>query len=301
MFGSSVSLRIFSWVGCLRSLIASPRCHWGQCHTVWFGFVLSDYVGTAGSTYPLQIPLKGQKRYCPSGSWCGRGPHGSFGTTHEIDPCSVCPFLCEWIYRRLGGTLVLETFCRLDLAWGSRGCVSLLRMVRIPMILFIWAFPWLRISSSNFLWWFLTVFLAAKFVIGIFLCSGVPNFATSYLLSTVSFCPGIFRVRVASVVFTNTVPSGTASYSPCKFFLLRVVAMFFLANTSLGLVFANGSSNLDDSILITRGMSPVSSFASFSFFAFASLISLSLSRSHCSHLSSLIKSSCPIMLSSKYA
>ena len=82
----------FSWVGCIRSLIASPRCHWGQCHTVWFGLVLSDYVGTACSTYPLQIPLKGQKRYRPSGSWCGRGPHESFETIHEIDPCSVCPF-----------------------------------------------------------------------------------------------------------------------------------------------------------------------------------------------------------------
>ena len=136
---------------------------------------------------------------------------------------------------------------------------------------------------------------------GIFLCSGVPNFATSDLWRTVSFFPGIFRVRVASVVSINTVPSVTASYSPCKFFLLRVVAMFFLANNSLGLVFANDSSNLDDSILITSGMSPVSSFACFSFLAFASLTSLSLSRSDWSHLSSLIRSSCPIMLSSKYA
>ena len=136
---------------------------------------------------------------------------------------------------------------------------------------------------------------------GMFLSSGVPNFATSDLWRTVSFCPGIFRVRVASVVFTNTVPSATASYSPCKFFSLRVVAMFFLANNSLGLVFANGSSNLDDSNLITRGMSPVSSFASFSFLAFASLTSLSLSRSDWYHLSSLIRSSCPLMLSSKYA
>ena len=50
-----------------------------------------------------------------------------------------------------------------------------------------------------------------------------------------------------------------------------------------------------------RGTSTISSLASFSISAFAALTSLSLSRSDCSHLSSLIRSSCPIMLSSKYA